>query len=481
MVSALANLFSRVSLHPKFGALSSFFITALAAVIRFSNLSNPQTLVFDETYYVKDAYTLGLFGSERTWPENANQFFEAGSANVYESTGSYVVHPPLGKWLIWLGLQIFGVENSFSWRFSTALLGTVSTLLVIAIARELTRSKAFAAVAGFLFAIEGLSIVMARTAILDGILTFFVLLGFLVLLRAVDAWKIRLKQKQSVTIQPWLIALGVVMGLAGSVKWSALYFLVAFGIFTFWADWKARRAIGHSPFPAIGQGLINAFTLIFTSASVYVLSWLGWIRDVGAWGRQEESNWWLSLFSYHRQILDFHANLESDHPYQANAFAWLINLRPTAFYFEQFEGNEVCGWLSSCTVAITAMPNLVIWFAGLIALLWLIKNRRRSQSAQVVILGFIAGWLPWVFFLERTAFQFYAVALVPFLILALTLALQHYWKRGFLLGVSKLRSKRIMTLVVVATLLSMFYLPLWIGLPVPYELWRMQLLLPIWI
>jgi dolichyl-phosphate-mannose--protein O-mannosyl transferase len=284
-----------------------------------------------------------------------------------------------------------------------------------------------------------------------------------------------------VTIQPWLIALGVVLGMAGSVKWSALYFLVAFGLFTFWADWKARRAIGHSPFPSIGQGLINALTLIFTSASVYVLSWLGWIRDADAWGRQEAPNWWLSLFSYHRQILDFHANLESDHPYQANAFSWLINLRPTAFYFEQFEGSQICGWLSSCTVAITAMPNLVIWFAGFVALLWLIKNRRRSQSAQLVILGFIAGWLPWVFFLERTAFQFYAVALVPFLILALTLALQHYWKRGFLLGVSKLRSKRIMTLVVVATLASLFYLPLWIGLPVPYELWRMQLLLPIWI
>ncbi len=481
MVSALANLFSRVSLHPKFGALSSIFITALAGFIRFSNLRNPQTLVFDETYYVKDAYTLGLFGSERSWPENANQFFESGSPNVYESIGSYVVHPPLGKWLIWVGLQIFGVENSFSWRFSTALLGTVSTLLVIAIARELTKSKAFAAVAGFLFAIEGLSIVMARTAILDGILTFFVLLGFFVLVRAVDAWKKRLEQKQSATIQPWLIALGVVMGLAGSVKWSALYFLVAFGLFTFWSDWKARRALGHSPFPAIGQGLINAATLIFTSASVYVLSWLGWIRDANAWGRQQESSWWLSLFSYHQQILDFHANLESDHPYESNAFAWLINLRPTAFYFEQFEGTEVCGWLSSCTVAITAMPNLVIWFAGLISLLWLIKNRRQGSSAQLVILGFMAGWLPWVFFLERTAFQFYTVALVPFLILALTLVLQHYWRRGFLLGVFKRRSNRIMALVVVAALVSMFYLPLWIGLPVPYELWRMQLLLPIWI
>jgi dolichyl-phosphate-mannose--protein O-mannosyl transferase len=127
------------------------------------------------------------------------------------------------------------------------------------------------------------------------------------------------------------------------------------------------------------------------------------------------------------------------------------------------------------------MPNLVIWFSGLIALLWLIKNRRRSQSAQLVILGFIAGWLPWVFFLERTAFQFYAVALVPFLILALTLALQHYWRRGFLLRVEALREKRITGLLLLAAAVAAFYLPIWIGLPVPYDFWRLQMLLPIWI
>lgn len=466
---------------PQFGVLSSLFIAAVAGIIRFTNLANPPSLVFDETYYVKDAYALGLFGSERTWPENANQSFESGSANVYEQTGSYVVHPPLGKWVIWLGLQLFGVENSFSWRFSTALLGTLSTLLVIAIARELTRSKAFAAIAGFLFAIEGLAIVMSRTAILDGILTFFVLVGFYLLLKADGAWRKKLLNSQRVSVQPLLVALGAVMGMAGSVKWSALYFLVAFGLYTFWSDWRSRRSLGHSSFGAIGQGVVNALTLILSSASVYVLTWLGWIRDPNAWGKNPAEAWWLSLFSYHRQILDFHANLESDHPYQANAFAWLINLRPTAFYFEQFEGSQSCGLLASCTVAITAMPNLIIWFAGLIALLWLIKNRRRSDSAQVVIMGFLAGWLPWVFFLERTAFQFYAVVLVPFLVLALTLVLQHYWKRGWLLNVPRLRSRRITTFLIVSTLVSVFYLPLWTGLPVPYELWRIQLLLPIWI
>lgn len=481
MVSALANVLSRVSQHPRFGLFSTVFIVFLGALIRLGNLAIPQSLVFDETYYVKDAYTLGKFGSERSWPESANQFFESGSADVFEDTGSYVVHPPLGKWIIWLGINLFGVENSFGWRFSTAVLGTASIALVIAIARQLTKSNAFAAIAGFLFAIEGYAVVMSRTAILDGTLSFFVLLGFLALLQADQAWKTRLRQRQTLMLQPWLVVLGVVMGMAGSVKWSALYFLIAFGLFTFWSDWRTRAKLGLSKSPAIVQGIINAITLTVASFVVYLASWLGWIRDPQAWGRNAESDWWSSLFSYHLQILDFHANLQTDHPYQANAWQWLFNLRPTAFYFEQFEGSEMCGLLPSCTIAITAIPNMVVWFAGLFAIVWLIKNRLRLPQAQLVVLGFLAGWLPWVFFLERTAFAFYAVAISPFFVLALTLALQHYWRRGFSLRVEALREKRITGLLLLAAAVAAFYLPIWIGLPVPYDFWRLQMLLPIWI
>ena len=475
-------MLSRVSQHPNFAAFSTLAITALAGIIRFSNLSNPGSLVFDETYYVKDAYTLGLFGSERSWPENANQSFESGNPNVYESTGSYVVHPPLGKWIIWLGLSIFGVENSFSWRFSTALLGTLSVALIIAIARLLTKSAAFAAIAGFLLAIEGHSIVMSRTAILDGILTFFVLLALLLLLLANQAWKKRLRRDESaLAIQPWLLTVGLVMGMAGSVKWSAIYFLIAFGLYSFWSDWQARKSLGLRKFGAIGQGFINALTLALSSFAVYLISWLGWIRDDAAWGRQLADTWWASLWSYHLQILEFHRNLQTDHPYESNAFSWLLNLRPTAFYFEQFEGYTSCGFLENCTVAITAMPNLLVWFAGLFALLWLAKNRVRTSEAQLVLLGFLAGWLPWVFLLERTAFQFYAAVISPFIVLALTLAMQHYWRRGLLLKVQPQRTRRITVFLLAASLLAIFYMPLWIALPVPYAFWRLQLLLPIWI
>jgi dolichyl-phosphate-mannose--protein O-mannosyl transferase len=482
VVSALTSWLRKAVTARFFPHISLLAITLLGGVIRFLNLANPPVLVFDETYYVKDAYTLGQFGSERVWPENANLDFESGNPDVYEDLGSYVVHPAFGKWLIWLGINLFGVESSFSWRFTTALIGTLTIPLLMLIARELTKSAKFSAVAGFLIAIEGHSVVLSRTAILDGLLTFFSLVGLWFLIRADRAQRLKVfSGKIGISISPWLIAMGLSLGLASSIKWSGLYFLAAFGLFTFFSDWQARTRSGYARAGAIYQGFVNAVVLLAVSFATYLTTWSGWIGDAKAWGRNAEENWWLSLLSYHQQILSFHTGLDSDHPYQANAFQWLINLRPTAFYFEEFSGSERCGLFNECVVAITAMPNLLIWFGGVAATIWLIRNKLASHPAKLVITGFIAAWLPWVFFLERTAFQFYAVLISPFFVLALTLALQHYLNRGYLLGLWVSREKKLVLFLAAAFWIALFYLSLWTGLPVPYEFWRVQLLLPFWI
>jgi dolichyl-phosphate-mannose--protein O-mannosyl transferase len=49
-----------------------------------------------------------------------------------EVTGNnpeFIVHPPVGKWLlIGAGIAIFG-DNEFGWRFATALIGTILILV----------------------------------------------------------------------------------------------------------------------------------------------------------------------------------------------------------------------------------------------------------------------------------------------------------------------------------------------------------------
>lgn len=56
-------------------------VTLVAAVLRFTRLDHPDSLIFDETYYVKDAFSLLQAGYELNWPDDANEAFAAGTAS----------------------------------------------------------------------------------------------------------------------------------------------------------------------------------------------------------------------------------------------------------------------------------------------------------------------------------------------------------------------------------------------------------------
>src|SRR5699024_3217577 len=74
-------------------------VTAFAALWRLVELGRPSRLVFDETYYVKQAYSLLHLGYEGRWAENPDINFAAGVFTDLSTNADYVVHPPLGKWM----------------------------------------------------------------------------------------------------------------------------------------------------------------------------------------------------------------------------------------------------------------------------------------------------------------------------------------------------------------------------------------------
>ena len=58
-------------------------VLLVATLTRLVGLGHPHELVFDETYYVKDAYTLSHLGYEGSWPADANLSFNAGHPEIY--------------------------------------------------------------------------------------------------------------------------------------------------------------------------------------------------------------------------------------------------------------------------------------------------------------------------------------------------------------------------------------------------------------
>ena len=58
------------------------------------------------------------------------------------------MHPPLGKWMIGLGMALFGADSAVWWRASTALAGTVAVFALMMVGRLLFRSTLVAVLVG---------------------------------------------------------------------------------------------------------------------------------------------------------------------------------------------------------------------------------------------------------------------------------------------------------------------------------------------
>ena len=89
-------------------------VLVVAAIARLWNLGSPASIMFDETYYVKDAWTLWHVGYEAAWPNGfTNASFAGGDLFAFakQPGPEFVSHPPLGKWIIGIGEVLTGGTN----------------------------------------------------------------------------------------------------------------------------------------------------------------------------------------------------------------------------------------------------------------------------------------------------------------------------------------------------------------------------------
>ena len=488
---------------PALEYLGYILVLAIAGATRLWNLHVPQRLVFDETYYVKDALSLSQEGHEKDWPEGANPTFESGEVFGYLSEPAFVVHPPFGKWLIASGMWLLGPENAAGWRISTAVLGIATVALLMLVAFKLFRSTRLALAAGFLLAIDGLAITMSRTALLDAPLTFFLLLGFFFFLidnkqsRVRIAYSIQAGKNTLVWFRPWLVLTGITLGAAAAIKWSGLYLLAGIGLYVVFSELMLRKNSGEKSWVTRGlfaQGAISFFTLIPISIATYIFSWIGWINTSDGYSRNwapDNSlpgifgalpNWVQSLWNYHQVIYGFHINLSAEHSYQSHPITWLLGFRPTAFFYETYALGQMGCESETCSSAITALGNPLIWFSATAAIAFLVIRyiRSRERIVGLILLGVGALYLPWLAISERTVFHFYSVSFQPWMILALVLGLQILYRA--IAGTSpKLALGLVLGFFALATALSLFFLPVNIGLLVPFDQWQLRMWLPSWI
>lgn len=425
--------------------IAPLVIAIASLLLRLFNIASIKSFIFDEVYYVDGARDLLAYGVE-----------------VDGSAAEFVVHPPIGKWMIASGIKLFG-DNPLGWRIATAVAGSLMILLVAAIVHRLFYSQFLTIIASALMAVDGMALVHSRTALLDNFLALFILTGAYFFIR----------KNYYLT--------GIFLGLAIATKWSGLYFLALFGLI---ALYRAFTFFNGKDLLKPTLRVIGAFGL--TPTAVYLASWSGWFFSDRGWKRDSDSNPFIALKNYHEEILNFHRNLSTAHNYEANPWSWLIQGRPTSFFYETPSG---CG-ADSCSQEVLALGTPLLWWSATIALAivfgyWIrsIALRRTDPAATIIIAGIAAGYLPWFFFQDRTVFTFYVIVFQPFMVLALIycaqLFLSHQRRksaRSYQLG-----EFGIIALLALIAINFIYFLPLYMGELITYQEWINRMWLPSWI
>lgn len=491
------------------GWVGPLVFAAIGGILRFWSLGRPDRLMFDETYYVKQGVSMLRFGIEmriREGLEKPDELWNVGNQDVWGTAGDFVVHPPVGKWVIAFGQWLFGTTSSFGWRFSVALLGTLSILMVGRAARRMFGSTLLGTIAAFLLAFEGHHFVHSRTGLLDIILMFFVFAAFCALLIDRDASREILARKVAAGAataygpwlgwRPWRWVAGAMLGLAIGTKWSGLYALAVFGLMTVLWDIGARRAAGVRHWAAAGlfkDGTFAFVAMVPTALVVYVLSWTGWFRSsagyLRSWGAENPSTsfGWIpdsirSLWKYHQDAFRFHVGLGSEHPYEANPWSWLVQGRPTSFFYETPEPG-VCG-ADRCSQAITSIGTVPTWWLATIGLAFLLYHWgfKRDWRAGAILAGFAAMYLPWFFYQGRTIYGFYSIAFVPYVVLAAT------FMAGLALGpaYASFRRRQLGLLAVglyclLVLMVFAYFWPIYTAQVIPYAEWWRRMWFPSWV
>ena len=452
--------------------LALLAVTLLAGAIRLARVADPGEVIFDETYYAKDAC-----------------FYTGAPAAVCGTAAEQTaVHPPLGKLLIAAGVRWLGY-NSLGWRIASVIAGTLTVALLYALARRVLRSTAGASVAAGLLAFDLLHFVQSRTAMLDVFVPLFGVAAFLFVVLDHDRQQARQTAEpggpsfRGAVARPWLLAAGLASGAAVASKWSGVLFGAAVILLSVAGELAAgreedarsarpilERRAGASLKRRLGtlrsEGPSVVVYLVIVPLVTYAASYIG--RLDGAmlalpWSR---GSWLRALFERQLYMADFHLGLEATHSYQSPAWSWMLLKRPVSYYFDTAPNGDY--------KEVLAAGSPLVWWASLAALLfvavrWIVK-RGAFGAEGVILTGFLVTYGPWLIpFSDRSAvFLFYLLPCVPFMCLAL----------GYVactLGRS-LPAKGVVTLFLSGAIgLFAWYYPLTANVAIPYEDWDARL------
>ncbi len=376
---------------------------------------------FDEIYHARTAYE-HLHG-----------------LSAYEWT-----HPPLGKVLIMLGIELFGM-TPFGWRFMGTLFGVLMIPAIYLLGKQLLKRTEWAFLAAFLLAVDCMHFTQTRIATIDTYPVFFIIVMYLFMLRYTQMSFYHVKLRR--TLAPLGLS-GLFMGFAIASKWIGIYAAIGLAVLFFhtlivrtreylYAKRNLdkldanRRRVAQRVVKVYGRSVVETLCwcvifFIVIPALIYYFSYYWQLTPTGEFNLKGVWETQVSMFKYHAGLGD------DNHSFRSPWYEWPLIVRPMWYY----TGNAFMetGWVSS----ISCMGNPVVWWGGLVSLIFVLVryvislvrsikyNERTDRRYLFVLIGFLSQYLPWVL-VPRSTFIYHYFASVPFIILAT--ALMFEWVR----------------------------------------------------
>lgn len=400
-------------------------LLAFGCYLRLQDLGFPGRLLMDEHHFVRNArnYLMG----KADWND----------------------HPPLGKLLIAAAMQLFG-DRPAIWRLVPLIAGLGSVALAYPLGMLLFRQRTAAWVAVAVLAADGFLLTYSRSALLDGLLTFFMLATLLLAIRARNLGG--------------MLAASAVAGLAASIKISGVVCLVPLVVY------------------CVVNGKRHWLLTLFAMPAVFYAQWAIGLSLSGRGGTPADV--WEQLVVQ----VDHHSGLtQMAHPMVSRWYAWLLGIKP--FILGQ---QNIGDGLIRVRIGI---GNPLLWGGSSVLMIWATwrqlwvglgaslreltaptseaRGSFATEHGAAIATLTMMWWLPlmpWVLTL-RDPYLYHYLPSYSFALLLLS---------GLLAWLYRHRPRGGLLLLAAVAAVSFYYAPVWGGLPITAEGLENRLFLPLW-
>jgi len=371
-------------------------------------------------------------------------------------------HPPLGKYLIALGILLFG-HNETGYRIASMIIGALIPLLAIGLVYRLTKQTGLALLTGLLTFSDGLLLVESRYGLLNVFLVAFGLVSQIFLLAGLE------RQGKGRLIM--LSLSGIMLGACAGVKWNGMGFwlmtvsLIAIAFIAKRFSKKISARLGK--LANLADLTWYEYLLCFIGLPIfaYVGQWTPHVMMVVKVFTPNAQGWeWLKSFLNHliisnQNIYAWNTSPSSVgspehpiHPYCSSPESWFLSMRPVGYYFN-INGDI---WQD-----VHALGNPILWWLSSLAILaiacWGIFKMRGELI--YISVGYAANYLPW-FMVKRCLFIYHYMSPSVFSFMALALVLTTLYQQ------KQVWYKTIPVMFIMAVLSAqIFFMPIWLGLP----------------